>query len=86
MLGFTQASWDNLSGEEPQPESMIKMWEELTGNEKAAAMVLGYTELTWDDESGYETQPEKRTWAEMSKCGNPLSLHYPTKHRIKNCI
>ena len=42
-LGFTQASWDNLSGEENQPSSWKKYWAELTDKEKAAAVVLEYT-------------------------------------------
>ena len=37
MLGYTQVSWDNLSGQEQQPWSSIKSWASLTDNEKAAA-------------------------------------------------
>ena len=30
LLGYTAASWDNLSGSEPQPALMNKSWSELT--------------------------------------------------------
>ena len=69
VLGFTQVSWDNLSGREPQPLSMMTLWKGLSDNEKAAAGLLGYEQLTWDNDSGLETQPAKKTWAELSECG-----------------
>ena len=46
MLGFTQATWDNLSGKEEQPESTDKSWSKLTDTEKAGARLLGYTKKT----------------------------------------
>ena len=47
LLGYTQTSWDNTSGNEVQPASASKTWAQLTSEEKSAAMVLGYTALTW---------------------------------------
>ena len=69
VLGYTQVSWDNLSGQEPQPWSWDKFWNELSVNEKAAIVLLGYDEKTWDNDSGMETQPDKKSWAELSECG-----------------
>ena len=30
VLGYTETSWDNVSGNEPQPVSYYKYWDELT--------------------------------------------------------
>ena len=85
MLGYTQASWDNLSGKEQQPLSSIKFWASLSANEKAAAVMLGYTQVSWDNDSGLEPQPASavKNWAELTACadGKDLSmsrllLHY----------
>ena len=71
-LGFTQVSWDNMSGEEPQPSSwMYKFWDELTDNEKAAVTLLGYSQVSWDNDSGSEPQPASayKGWSELTSCG-----------------
>ena len=47
MLGYTRVSWDNKSGNEAQPTSASKKWNELTTQERSAATVLGYTQVTW---------------------------------------
>ena len=71
VLGFTQVSWDDLSGQEPQPWSMRKSWVELSGNEKSAAVLLGYTQTTWDNDSGSEPQPASavKNWTDLTACG-----------------
>ena len=48
QLGFTQVSWDDESGKEPQPASSSKQWADLTAVEKKAAVALGYSQLSWD--------------------------------------
>lgn len=40
-LGFTKVSWDNWSGEEPQPASLEKRWDELTDEEREGAKKTG---------------------------------------------
>ena len=63
VLGFTQSTWDNLSGKEPQPFSLDKVWDELTNEERAGAEALGYIGLVWD------TQPPRAarvSWSELS--------------------
>ena len=72
MLGYTQVSWDNLSGKEQQPWSSIKYWASLTDNEKAAAAVLGYTATTWANDSGSEAQPASgdKAWAQLTSCSD----------------
>ena len=76
MLGYTQVSWDNLSGQEPQPWSGYKAWYELSLNEQAAVTLLGYTETTWDNESGSERQPASalKGWAELTMCTSGKGL------------
>ena len=71
MLGYTQASWDNDSGQEPQPFSSYKFWASLSDNEKAAAVLLGYTEKSWDNKSGLEAQPASgaKKWVELTVSG-----------------
>ena len=71
MLGYTQKSWDNLSGREQLPWAFIKRWSSLTANEKEAAEFLGWTEVTWDDDSGLELPPVSsyKYWIELSACG-----------------
>ena len=71
VLGYTQVSWDNDSGKEPQPDSDGKPWSKLSESEKVAAVVLGYTEQAWDDESGSEAQPASaiKHWDDLTSCG-----------------
>ena len=79
MLGYTEVSWNDLSGKEEQPWSSIKYWASLTANEKAAAAVLGYTQVSWDNDSGSVTQPASavKTWALLIACtdGEILLFH-----------
>ena len=78
MLGYTQVSWDNLSGKEQQPLSYLKFWTSLSANEKAAAVMSGYTQVSWDNDSGLEPQPawDTKRWAELTACadGKDLSM------------
>ena len=76
MLGYTQASWDNLSGQETQPDSEDKSWADLTDSERAAAVVLGFTGTSWDNESGSEPQPasENKNWVALTSCGEGMSI------------
>ena len=80
-LGYMQLSWDDETGKEQQPWSIIKPWVSLTGNEKEAAVVLGYTSRSWDNDSGLEPQPASafKTWAELTACpdGENAYLHPP---------
>ena len=71
VLGFSQAAWDNLSGQERQPWSASKSWLELSVNEKIAAVLLGYTQRSWDNDSGSEPQPASavKRWTELTACG-----------------
>ena len=77
VLGYTQASWDNLSGQEPQPPSATKAWAALTAKEKASARVLGYTQAIWNNESGVETRPTSanKQWDWLTSCGEGLYMH-----------
>ena len=70
-LGYTQASWDNQSGQEIQPDSADKNWADLTASERAAAADLGFTQTSWDNESGSEPQPasEDKYYAQLTDCG-----------------
>ena len=70
-LGYNQSSWDNSSGEEPQPASDSTPWALLTSKEQEAATFLGYSDKSWDDESGLEAQPaaDSKYWAQLSACG-----------------
>ena len=70
MFGFNQVTWDNDSGQEPQPPSFNNYWNELTENEKAAAVLLGFTQRSWDNHSGLELQPAslRKTWAGLTAC------------------
>ena len=74
LLGYSQRSWDNISGKEKQPSSGYKYWSKLTVQEKKAAMILGYTAKTWDNSSGKEKQPASanKYWAKLSACGEHL--------------
>ena len=71
VLGYTEVSWNNFSGEELQPWSYIKSWVHLSENEKQAAVFLGYTEKSWDDYSGSEPKPPVHNtgWADLTVCG-----------------
>ena len=90
VLGFTQVSWDDLSGQEPQPWSMRKFWAQLTANEKAAAVLLGYTQVSWDNDSGLEPQPASavKSWAELTACadGEDLSMSRLVSWWIDNVV
>ena len=86
MLGYTQVSWDNLSGNEPQPAPSNKVWSELTHSERVAAVVLGYTGKSWDNESGFEAQPASvdKQWAELSMPVN--ESEYPNVLRVNKNV
>ena len=82
VLGYTQVTWDNLSGKERVPWSSIKSWAQLSDNEKEAATLLGYNERSWDNVSGSERPPASvdKGFAELTACSkdenpsNPRSL------------
>ena len=70
-MGYTQVSWDNESGNEQQPSSAHKYWNELTDTERAAAVVLGYSGSTWDKRGKkYQPASASKYWAELTSCGN----------------
>ena len=71
-LGFTQLTWDNLSGKEQLPWTSIKHWESLTINEKIAASALGYNETIWDNWSKTHRPPAtmSKDWAKLTACAN----------------
>ena len=71
ILGYTQVSWDDVSGKTKQPRVEDKTFAELTHEERVAAVALGYTAKTWDNESGKEKEPasEDKLWAELTACG-----------------
>ena len=84
-LGYTQVSWENLSGQEQQPYSSFKSWSLLRDDQKAAAAVLEYNQTNWDNKSGMEPQPTSvlKSWAELTVCDDgedslsqPLGLSY----------
>ena len=54
-------SWDNASGNEPQPASASTKWTALTAQERLAATVLGYTEQTWRTVSA-----KKTPWSDLT--------------------
>ena len=76
-LGFTQVSWDNVSGQEKQPVIEEKSWSDMTHDERVAAVALGYTGKAWDNESGKEKQPayEDQSWTELTTCCEYLSCY-----------
>ena len=85
VLGYTQASRDNDSGQEPQPFSSYKFWSSLSDNEKVAAVLLGYTDKSWDNESGLEPQPAllDKQWAELTACGKDKNRY---SYNLNICI
>lgn len=70
VLGYTEYSWDNLSGQEKQPASTFKEWIQLTTKEKTAAVVLGYIEQTWGKQEA--TEHRKKSWSELTSKGADL--------------
>ena len=73
-MGYTQASWDDVSGKEKQPSATNTSFYYLTHDQRVAAMMLGYTGKSWDNDSGKETQPavENKFWAELTTCGEHM--------------
>ena len=84
-LGYTQRSWDNVSGRERQPASENKAWFQLTPRERQAATILGYNQRLWDQS---ETAPQPasgdKAWSELSSCGgmppNPRPQNPPQQN------
>ena len=62
VLGFTEVTWDNWSGSEPQPATLDIPWENLTDDEKAAATYLGFGQRSWDTR---EPRAAKLAWANL---------------------
>ena len=71
VLGYTQVTWDNESGNENPPASSNKYWAELNDQEKQAVMDMGYTAKSWDNDSGSEPQPASadKYWNQLRVCG-----------------
>ena len=87
-FGYTQATWDNVSGKEEEPTSAYKIWSKLTDDEKAAAMVLGYTPKNWENLSGKEKYPASasKSWSELSTtCGESRANHTHTHLISSKC-
>ena len=59
-LGYTQASWDDNSGNEVEPWSTIKSWDQLTKDEQNAAKILGY-----DNRNYHYTYHDTRRWDQL---------------------
>ena len=71
-LGYTQTSWDNVSGKEPQPSSASKSWSDLTDEERKGAEGLGcYTHDFWVYTKG---RPTDKSWSEMTSCGRNFPI------------
>ena len=64
VLGYTQVSWDDESGKEPQPSSTDKGWVQLSDKERAAAVSLGYTQAIWDQPAAVS-----KYWDGLTSCG-----------------
>ena len=75
-MGYTQITWDNLSGNEHEPSIVDKYWSEMTAQEKAALTVLGFTAKIWDNYSGREEPPAswEKSWTRLSVCGENLLI------------
>ena len=68
-LGYTQKTWDDVSGNEKKPASAEKYWAELTDSERAAAAVLGYTQKNWDNANEKKPASAGKSWSELTSCG-----------------
>ena len=72
VLGYSQVSWDNESGEEQQPVTQFLSWAALTDDEKAAGTLLGYNATRWDNVSRSEAEPAvvDKSWSELTSCAD----------------
>ena len=86
VLGYTQVTWDNLSGEEQQPWSSIKTWASLTDDEKAAAAALGYTQITWDSKTEPQPASAAKSWAELTTCSDGEDLRHASAVTCLACL
>ena len=86
VLGYTQASWDNLSGKERQPWSADKHWFELSDGEHAAAALFGYTEKTWESMSDgkhvVSSDQADKEWSQLTTCPKGALVQHPLVHRL----
>ena len=69
ILGYTQVSWDNESGEEQQPPVHFLSWAVLTEEEKAAGTLLGYTATNWGNPS-LSPPVVGKSWSELTSCAD----------------
>ena len=63
VLGYDQTSWNEGPGEFEHPASTAKTWVEMTGEEKAALVVLGYSERSWDTRMPYTSY---KLWRDLT--------------------
>ena len=67
VLGYDEASWENLSGEVRTPLQARLPWAQLIFVQKKAAKLLGYNKGTWS--TGAQTESSKKQWSELTTCG-----------------
>ena len=70
VLGYTQVSWDDESGEEQQPLTSFLSWATLTDEEKAAGTLLGYNATNWDNLSEPQPAVGDKSWSELTSCAD----------------
>lgn len=64
VLGFTETTWDNLSGKEPQPAAMRQHWADLTDNEQEALKALNFNRIIWDSQ---RPESAEKQWDELTQ-------------------
>ena len=71
VLGYNEASWDNLDGQERLPIPARMPWGNLIFVQKKAVKLLGYTRITWDVRQTASTQPDSyyKRWVSLTACG-----------------
>ena len=88
VLGYTEVSWDDLSGKTRQPWIASKSWRAFTDNEKIAAGLLGYNQTTWDNDSGSEPQPASayKFWADLTTCTDSKDMFAHDVYLYSCCL
>ena len=77
VLGYKATRWNDKKNKAKDLPIMEKSWSEMTFEEQTALEVLGFNEKAWDAGSSGRPQSYRKSWEELTVCGQNISVVRP---------